>query len=80
MQGHRYHGGVAASTSVTPLSLGTRARLRVRHGWRLGREVVRYGGEHRLWWLAPAIALLLVAAVVLSATSAALPVTVYALF
>lgn len=54
--------------------------MRVRHSVLLLGEVVRLGGEQRMWWLAPTVAILLVAAVLISAAATALPVTVYALF
>lgn len=80
MMPRRYDVGVPGRELPAPLPLGARARLRVRHGWRLGREVVRYGADQRLWWLVPVVAVVGVVALVLSTASSTVPVAVYTLF
>ncbi len=62
------------------LRLGTRALMRTRHGFRLAREVSRYGVEQRLWWLVPVVTLIVVFAIAVTTTTTALPVAVYTLF
>lgn len=63
-----------------PLSLGLRTGLRLKHAVRLSREVSRYGAEQRMWWLVPVVTVMVLFALAVTATTSALPVTVYALF
>lgn len=67
-------------TSVTKLSLATRAAMRLRHGVRLARDVDQYARDAGAWWLVPVMAILGLAALAVTATSSALPLTVYTLF
>ncbi|MGN6692725.1 MAG: DUF5989 family protein [Aquihabitans sp.] len=62
------------------LSLPTRAGLRIRHAGRLGREVVHFGAQQRLWWFVPVIVVLMVIALAVTTTTTAVPVAVYTLF
>jgi len=62
------------------LSWLTRAGLRLKHTGLLGREVARFAGDHRLWWLLPLVVVIMLFAVAVSATTTALPVAVYTLF
>lgn len=62
------------------LPFGVRVRLRLKHAGRLGREVVRFSAEQRLWWLVPVVVLVLVMAMAVSTTTTVLPVAVYTLF
>lgn len=63
-----------------PLSFGSRALLRARHGVRLARDVDRYARSSGMWWLVPVMTIVTLAALAVSATSAALPAAVYTLF
>lgn len=72
----RWSGTVPAAR----LALSTRMAMRARHGFRLAREVSRYGAEQRLWWLVPVVTIILVFALAVTTTTTALPVAVYALF
>lgn len=76
----RYPGRVATPLTARPLGFGTRVQLRVRHAGRLGREVVRYGAQQRLWWLIPVVTIMALFAAAITTTTTALPVAVYALF
>ncbi len=78
----RWYGGeVTASTPpARVLPIGLRARLRLKHAARLGREVVRFSAEQRLWWLVPVVVLVLVMAMAVTTTTTVLPVAVYTLF
>lgn len=69
-----------APSFAEPLPWSLRARLRMKHAVRLGRDVRRHGAEQQLWWLFPAIIVLLLFAVAITTTTAALPVAVYTLF
>lgn len=62
------------------LTLPTRMGMRVRHAGRLGREVVRFGAQQRLWWFIPVIVVLMVIALAVTTTTTAVPVAVYTLF
>ncbi|HWJ97316.1 MAG TPA: DUF5989 family protein [Acidimicrobiales bacterium] len=62
------------------LSLPTRMGMRVRHTGRLGREVLHFGAQQRLWWFVPVIVVLMVIALAATTTTAAVPVAVYTLF
>jgi len=77
-----HHGG-ASSPGARPghgLPLGTRTGLRLKHGFRLAREVSRFGAEQRLWWFVPLVTIVLLFALAVTATTSALPVAVYTLF
>ena len=54
--------------------------LRVRHSFRLARELVAFGLLHRALWFVPVVALLFVLVAVLVAGSTAVPYTIYTLF
>lgn len=62
-----------------PLSLPTRAAMRMRRGGQLAREVGRYAYEQQLWWLVPFVAVLAIVALTLTTAHAALPYVVYTL-
>lgn len=81
MTAPRYPGSVAPPTvSVRPMGIGTRARMRVRHTGRLGREVARYGAQQGAWWLIPVVTIMVLFAAAITTTTTALPVAVYTLF
>ena len=54
--------------------------LRVKHLWRLAREIVVYSGTNRAWWMLPLMVLLGVIALAVVTTQAAVPYAVYTLF
>ena len=62
------------------LSFATRAGMRLRHSGRLGRDVLRFGAQQRLWWLVPMILVLMLLALAITTTTTAVPVAVYTLF
>jgi hypothetical protein len=58
----------------------TRSGLRLKHAARLGRDVVRFGAQQRLWWFVPLIVVLMLLALAVTTTTTAVPVAVYTLF
>lgn len=54
--------------------------LRIRHGVRLGRDIVAYAVINRVWWIIPLMALLVLVALAITATHTVVPYTVYTLF
>ncbi|MBU6215213.1 MAG: hypothetical protein KGR17_01320 [Acidobacteria bacterium] len=55
-------------------------RLRLKHLWRLSRDVARYSVVNRIWWFLPMMVLLGLIALAVTTTQAAVPVAVYTLF
>ena len=54
--------------------------LRLKHTVRLGREIMGYSRANRIWWFVPLMLVLGLVGLVMSATSATVPVAVYTLF
>jgi hypothetical protein len=73
---------VDEATRVEPveLGLGTRSALRLKHAWRLGREVWHLAVQQRIWWLPALVVIVAVIAVVATTTTTTLPYAVYTLF
>ena len=70
----------APAAASEKLSLGARSGLRLKHGARLSRDVVRFSAQQRLWWLVPVIVLVMIVAMAVTTTTTVLPVAVYTLF
>jgi hypothetical protein len=62
------------------LTLSERSGMRLRHAVRLGRDVVRFSAQQRLWWLVPMISVIMLLALAVTTTTTAVPVAVYTLF
>lgn len=54
--------------------------LRVRHLFRLTRDVARFAAVNRMWWFVPVMAVLFLIALAVTTTQAVVPVAVYTLF
>lgn len=54
--------------------------LRLRHSWRLLRELVALSVINRVWWPVPLVLLLLLAGALMLAAQVVAPFTVYTLF
>ena len=54
--------------------------LRIRHSFRLGKDIVSYAVVNRVWWIVPLMVLLVLVALAVTATHTVLPYTVYTLF
>lgn len=54
--------------------------LRVKHIFRLGRDVGRFAVVNRVWWFVPMMAFLMLVALAVATTHAVVPVAVYTLF
>lgn len=54
--------------------------LRIRHGLRLGADVVRLAVLNRMWWIVPVMLALAVVATLVAVGQAAAPYTLYTLF
>lgn len=67
------------TVTPTPLARPTRLWLRARHAARLTRDASRYGRAAGLWWLVPLLCVLGLVGLALTATTSALPLTVYVL-
>ncbi len=76
-------GSMTASwtSRVQPGRLGivTRALMRVRRGSQLARDVVRFAGDQRLWWIIPFLVALALVALVITTAHSAVPVVIYTL-
>lgn len=55
-------------------------RLRLKHLWRLSRDVTRFAVLNRIWWFVPVMALLGLIALAVTTTQTVVPVAVYTLF
>ena len=62
------------------LGIGERSALRLKHSWRLAREVGRYAARQRIWWLPPLIIFITAIAIIAATTATTLPYAVYTLF
>lgn len=62
--------------------LGTLAAmmLRMKHLFRLSRDVGRFALVNRVWWFVPMMALLALIMVAVTSTQAVVPIAVYTLF
>jgi len=69
-----------AGTPPGPFRYHERVRLRLKHLWRLTRDVVRYSMVNRVWWFVPMMLVLGLIALAVTTTQAAVPVAVYTLF
>jgi hypothetical protein len=58
----------------------SKVMLFARHTVHLGMDVISYSVTNRLWWMVPLMAALALVAVVLAASHAAVPYTIYTLF
>lgn len=54
--------------------------LRLRHTFRLSRDIGRFALINRTWWFIPMMVLLLLVALAITTTQAVVPVAVYTLF
>lgn len=54
--------------------------LRLRHAYRLGRDVVGLASVNGAWWVIPIFVVIVLLAVAVTAANAALPYAVYTLF
>lgn len=54
--------------------------LRLRHLWRMSRDVTAFTFADRMWWLLPVVLVLVVLAFAVTAANSALPYAVYTLF
>lgn len=54
--------------------------LRLRHLWRMSRDVTSFTFSDRMWWLLPVVVVLVVLAFAVTAANSALPYAVYTLF
>lgn len=54
--------------------------LRLRHCYRVGRDVTAYAIGDRVWWLLPMVIAIAVLAFAVTAANSALPYAVYTLF
>ena len=54
--------------------------LRLKHLFRLSRDVARFALVNRVWWFVPMMVLLGLIALAVSTTQAVVPVAVYTLF
>lgn len=54
--------------------------LRLKHFFRLSRDVGRFALVNRVWWFIPMMALLALIMVAVTSTQAVVPVAVYTLF
>lgn len=54
--------------------------LRLKHLFRLSRDIGRFAVQSRAWWFIPMMALLGLIAIAVTTTQAVVPVAVYTLF
>ena len=54
--------------------------LRMKHLFRLSRDVGRFALVNRVWWFVPTMALLALIMVAVTSTQAVVPIAVYTLF
>ena len=54
--------------------------LRLKHLLRLAADVTRFAVVNRVWWFVPAMAVLALLALAVTATQTVVPVAVYTLF
>ncbi|MFN8050300.1 MAG: DUF5989 family protein [Acidimicrobiales bacterium] len=55
-------------------------RLRLKYGYRLARDVVRFTAVNRAWWFVPFMVLLALIGLAMTAAKTAVPAAVYTLF
>jgi hypothetical protein len=79
-RGLRREGGHDPAQADVRLGVLTLVALRLKHAWRLGRDVTAFAGGQRMWWLIPTIGIVVAVTVIASATSATVPYLVYTLF
>ena len=54
--------------------------LRLRHSYRVARDVMAFVVADRVWWFLPLVVILMVLAFAVTAANSALPYAVYTLF
>lgn len=72
--------GMTKSARTRGLGIGRRARLAVRCGLELLRDLAGYSFRHREWWVVPLVAVLVLASLLAALGQAAVPYTIYTIF